>query len=496
MNTVNRKLNKKEYFNKNDIQSFLKAKKQKKTCQYIVIPSMSFDCELLEGIEGVSHYELRSLWEILRVKEENVYVTFVSSFKIPFSTLKHFKEIYHLTAEEFSRVNFIEITRKKNILSLTKNILLDENALKKIKGTFKCENVILEPFVFTLQEKELSRKLKIPSWYDHPQMNYFHTKSGNRFIVGNSAPMPAGFGDLFSFDAVVKGVIKLKNNNSSLDSCMVKLNFGVSGQGNMKLDLPKSKTWQYLLPKEKEDNIRKCFESAKLFNKALKVSDFKKRIIEEGAIVEEFISNEIISSPSAQIFCKPDSIDLISTHHQILDKSGQKFLGGSYPCDDQYRKKIEAFSVKVGEKLKELKVFGVISIDFLISKNQDTKELDYHLIELNIRKGGTTHPFMLSNFAVRSGEHFEAGAPSSDFVDNYVYRSNDNFYPCRTRYSCQKEILEKATAEGILFSRNKKEGVIFHLLSSYEETGKVGYTILASNKDRVDQLEAIVNEGV
>ena len=407
--------------------------------------------------------------------------------------MRHFKEVYHLTAEEFSRVNFVEVSRKKNILSLTKNILLNDNAIKEIKETFRCENVILEPFVFTHQEKELSKKLEIPSWYDHPQMNYFHTKSGNRFIVGNSAPMPAGLGDLFSFDAVVKGVIKLKNNNPSLDSCMVKLNFGVSGQGNMKLDLPESKIWQGLLPKEKEYSIRKCFESARLFNKTLKASDFKKRIIEEGAVVEEFISNEIISSPSAQILCKPDSIDLISTHHQILDKSGQKFLGGSYPCDDQFREKIETFSIKVGQKLKELKVFGVVSIDFLISKNKKTNELDYHLIELNIRKGGTTHPFMLSNFAVKSGEHFDAGPPSREFVDNYVYRSNDNFYPCRTRYSCQKEILEKATAEGILFSRKKKEGVIFHLLSSYEETGKVGYTILASSKDRVDQLEALVN---
>ncbi|MAW07052.1 MAG: hypothetical protein CME61_02090 [Halobacteriovoraceae bacterium] len=490
---VNRKLEKKENFVKNDIHSFLKAKKEKKPCQYIVIPSMSFDRELLEGIEGVSHYELRSLWEILRVKDKNVYVTFVSSYKIPFSTLKHFKEIYNLSAEEFSRVSFVEISRKKNILSLTKNILIDESALKKIKKTFKCENVLLEPFVFTHQEKALSRLLEIPSWYDHPQMNYFHTKSGNRFIVGSSAPMPDGLGDLFSFDAVVKGVIKLKNDKPGLESCMVKLNFGVSGQGNMKLDLPSGKAWEALLPKEKEDSIRNCFESAKLFNKTLKASDFKQRIIEEGAVVEEFISNEIISSPSAQIFCKPDSIDLISTHHQILDKSGQKFLGGSYPCDDQFRKKIEKFSIKVGEKLKDLKVFGVVSIDFLISKNQKTSELDYHLIELNIRKGGTTHPFMLSNFAIKSNEHFEAGPPSREFTDNYVYRSNDNFYPCRTRYSCQKDILEKATADGILFSRKKKEGVIFHLLSSYEETGKVGYTILASSKDRIDQLEALIN---
>ena len=76
-------------------------------------------------------------------------------------------------------------------------------------------------------------------------MNYFHTKSGNRYLVEGIAPMPQGESNLFSKEAVIRALIKLKNNNPSNKYFMLKLNFGVrSGQGNMKLSLSKSNDGQ------------------------------------------------------------------------------------------------------------------------------------------------------------------------------------------------------------------------------------------------------------
>ena len=140
---------------------------------------------------------------------------------------------------------------------------------------------------------------------------------------------------------------------------------------------------------EKKDVVKEAFSSGDLFNKSMKLSSFEKRIIEEGAVVEEFVEGKVLDSPSAQVMVTPTKVDLISTHKQILDSYGQKFIGGEYPCDSNHEEKISKVAQLIGRKLKEKKVYGVTSIDFLVSKVDD--KIRFFVIELNIRKGGTTH---------------------------------------------------------------------------------------------------------
>ena len=109
--------------NDENLKQFFKKSLDGETVHYLIIPSMSFDQELLEGIEGIGHYELRSLWEILRVKKKNTYVTFVTSNKISKAFLKHFVDVFALTKEELSRIFFVICPRINGQLSLTKNIL-------------------------------------------------------------------------------------------------------------------------------------------------------------------------------------------------------------------------------------------------------------------------------------------------------------------------------------------------------------------------------------
>ena len=207
---------------KNSLEGFLKAFNANAKVQYIIAPSMSFDKRLLEGIDGIEHYELRSFWEILRVKRKNTYVTFVSSEEVSDVVFEHFIDVFKLSAEEISRITFIRCPREKHELSLTKNILNNPKCIERIKSSLKTTNIILECFVRTGDEKKLADLLGVPSWYNHPQLDYFHTKSGNRFIVGKDARMPKGISDLFSKESVIKALIKLKNDNLKCEFFMVK----------------------------------------------------------------------------------------------------------------------------------------------------------------------------------------------------------------------------------------------------------------------------------
>ena len=179
------------------LESFLKAFSLEDRVHYIIAPSMSFDKKLLNGIEGIEHYELRSFWEILRVKRKDTFVTFVSSEKVAEDAFNHFVEVFDLSSEEISRVTFIKCPRVNNELSLTKNLLMSPGCIRKIKNSLRSKNVFLESFVSTEDEQKLAKVLGVPAWYNHPQMNYFHTKSGNRLLIGNDILMPRGVSDLF-----------------------------------------------------------------------------------------------------------------------------------------------------------------------------------------------------------------------------------------------------------------------------------------------------------
>lgn len=478
-------------FRTRSLEDFLKAFSKGEKVHYVIVPSMSFDKKLLDGIEGIEHYELRSFWEILRVKRKNTFVTFISSEPVSLDIWNHFIEVFNLSEEEVSRIFFIKCPRVNNELSLSKNLLMNKRCIEQIKKSFKSENVLLEAFVSTEGEQNLASALGIPTWYGHPQMNYFHTKSGNRFLVGSEVLMPKGIADLYSKESVLKALIQIKNQDPECSAFMVKLNFGVSGQGNMKVIINEN-NWNDLGESKKRLIAERSFLNGDLFNNSMSVASFEERIVEEGAVVEQFVRGELVDSPSAQVMVTPDGVELISTHRQILDSFGQKFIGGEYPCDQSYVEKISEMALLIGKKLKKFKVYGVSSVDFLLSRING--KVECFVIELNIRKGGTTHPFMLSNFAIDLEGKFKKGLLLSKNNTHYVYRSNDNFYPCKITAPKVSDLMIKSKKASILFNKKVKKGVIFHLLNAYTDFGKVGYTVLAPTKSEVLDYEKTLNQ--
>jgi hypothetical protein len=115
-------------------------------------------------------------------------------------------------------------------------------------------------------------------------------------------------------------------------------------------------------------------------------------------IVLEFVAGDLKQSPSVQIRVDPTGrLDPISTHDQVLGgRSGQIFLGCRFPADEEYRLDIQASGMKAARVLADKGVLGRFGIDFISVKQKDVWR---HLaIEINLRKGGTTHPFLMLQF--------------------------------------------------------------------------------------------------
>jgi hypothetical protein len=177
---------------------------------------------------------------------------------------------------------------------------------------------------------------------------------------------------------------------------MVKLNEGVSGEGNALVDLrnlgvPGS-------PGEREEIACRVQEMA-FELPGTPFSSYATKLAERGGIVEERITGVELRSPSVQLQVTPfGEVELLSTHDQMLGgPNGQSYMGCSFPADFGYAKKISADAQRIGERLAREGVLGRFAVDFVVVRLKDGSWTPY-AIELNLRKGGTTHPFLTLQF--------------------------------------------------------------------------------------------------
>jgi hypothetical protein len=180
-----------------------------------------------------------------------------------------------------------------------------------------------------------------------------------------------------------------------MSQVIVKLDEGVSGAGNALVDLRG-------VPGTGEPGERQEIQ-ARVLAMQLEAEDVPLEVylnkFAEGGIVEERIVGKEILSPSVQLRINPDGeVELLSTHDQLLGgASGQKYLGCMFPADPGYARTISTHALAVAQRLVDLNVLGRFAIDFVVVREDDGTWSSY-AIELNLRKGGTTHPFLTLQF--------------------------------------------------------------------------------------------------
>ena len=120
-----------------------------------------------------------------------------------------------------------------------------------------------------------------------------------------------------------------------------------------------------------------------------------------GGVVEEFIEAPEKTSPSSQFRTSPrGEVVPISTHDQILGgRSGQIYLGCSFPARDAYRMTITEMGAarrpRAGRARACVSRYGV---DFLAFRHHHDEPWQVVALEINLRVVGTTHPFLALTF--------------------------------------------------------------------------------------------------
>jgi hypothetical protein len=453
----------------------------------VVVPSLSLNDDSIKGIVGIIHYESRALWEILKASTPNTRIVFVTSVDIKSEAFNHFLRLLPNPMEAKARIEFISVNDSNLDSCLTKKILNNEAVIKKIKAAIKTELAYLNVFISSADEHSLANKLDIPVFGHDSSLNYYLTKSGNKKVFKNAnVPFTPSIEDIQTEVELVEAIIALWKKYTYAKRFMVKLDYGVSGIGNaiLKPNLNRNQFFK-LNPEEQRQRVKSWLTSMTFQCDEITWGVYRADI-PKGCIVEVFIEGELKTSPSAQARILPDGeVEILSTHEQILDEKGLTFLGSVFPARKNFKFILQENTKRIGEELAKLGFIGPFSIDFLITDDGHSQRV--FVIEINIRQGGTTHPYQTTKLLTGSRYCQETGALINKDGEKFYYRSNDNVINTNLKGTKLDQFLKYMETNNLLFNRETGEGVVFHLLGALPSDGKVGYTSIAKNSTKIHE---------
>ena len=216
--------------------------------------------------------------------------------------------------------------------------------------------------------------------------------------------------------------------------------------------------------------------------------NFRAKITEMGAVVEAFIEGRQKHSPSGQYRIDPTGhLDVISTHDQVLGgDSGQIFLGCRFPADRRYRLDIQEAGRKLAMRLRDHGVLGRFGIDFISVPT--SRGWRHYAIEINLRKGGTTHPFLMLQALTDGRYDSNDGLFYTAAGQPRCYYASDNLEKADYRRLTPEYLIDIAVVNGLHFHGATQQGVVFHLIGALAEFGKLGVLCVGESEATADRL--------
>jgi hypothetical protein len=450
----------------------------------VILPSLTLDTEILSKVKGAVHYEERMLCLLMLLRMPLTKIIYITSVPIADSVIDYYLHLLPGITGHHARKRLTMMScYDSSVKPLTQKILERPRLIEHIKQLISNpDSAHLTCYNITKLEKTLAVRLGIPLFGTDPDKFYEGSKSGSRknFKVCG-VNLPAGFEDLSTKEDIVKALTTLKKEFPAMRKAVLKMNDGFSGDGNAIY------TYPAIAATDITEKI--IYESLSLNVKmvAKDVSEklFFEKFCEMGGIVEEFLEGEIKMSPSVQCVISPTgSIEIASTHDQLLGgDDGQIFLGAIFPADESYSISLAKEGKKIAAALVDKGALGRFAIDF-ISVKQDNNSWKHYAIEINLRKGGTTHPFLMLQFLTDGKYNAETGEYRTASGNKRYYFASDNVSSEKYRGLTPDDLIDIAMYHELMYDSTTQQGVMFHLVGAISEHGKFGLLCVGSTAEK------------
>jgi hypothetical protein len=452
----------------------------------VVVPSLTLDQSELRKIAGASFYEERLLFLLIRLRNPRARMVYVTSQPIHPIILEYYLQFLAGIPASHARSRLTLLCADDaSPRSLAEKILERPRLIERIRaGIVDPSKAYLTVFNATPHERKLAVLLGIPMNGCDPRLARLGTKSGSRKVFREAGvPLPEGFEDLHTPREVESALEELRARRPGIRRAVVKLDESFSGEGNALFRYPESGAREAL-----RESLRQVEFSVPTETPEAYFDKFAKM----GGIVEEFVDAEEKHSPSAQLRIGPrGDVVAISTHDQILGgPSGQVFLGCRFPARDDYRMRIQEAGQQVGQALAAHGVVSRFGVDFLVHRDDPAAEWTVCALEINLRMGGTTHPYLALQFLTGGSLDPQTGLFLSPSGHAKYYKATDNLYSDQYRGLLPEDLVDILTVNKLHYSHGTESGVLFHLIGALSEFGKLGLTAIANSPAQVDDLYA------
>ena len=142
---------------------------------------------------------------------------------------------------------------------------------------------------------------------------------------------------------------------------------------------------------------------------------------------------------------------------------------------------------QIAEELKSLGVLGRFGIDF-ISVKQPDGSWQHCAIEINLRKGGTTHPYMMLQFLTNGTFNWNDGIYTMSNGQSRCYFASDNVVSEKYVGLTPHDVIDIAMCNHLLYDGSKQTGVMFHMIGAVSQHGKIGVVCIGKNVEEAREF--------
>lgn len=438
----------------------------------VVVPSLTLAIDDLRKVAGIVHYEERLLCFLLLLADPTIRVVYTSSIGIDPAIIDYYLRFVPDPAAARERLRLVD-AGDAELGWLSAKLLSDRAVFTRLREAIgDPAEARLLPFIATPVEHELAEALGVPVDGPRAELAVLGSKSGARKVARRAGvAVPPGSEDLFTLDDVAAAVAALVGGRPDVGAVVIKLNDCFSGLGNVILDV---------------DGLAEPLPTSKsvFCSSEENWPSYIVKMAAQGAVVEALFRSPELRSPSVQLRISPTGVvEVLSTHDQILGGPEQQvYLGCRFPAHPDYRLTIQREALKIGEVLAGEGVVGSFGIDFLVVGS------DVYLSEINLRLGGTTHPFWMARLATGATYDLASGELRRPDGSARSYVATDNLKSGRLQGQGAADAISLIERSGLGYDAAAGTGVALHLLGAVPGAGKLGATCVADSPEAADEL--------
>lgn len=433
----------------------------------VVLPSLSLGEAVLAHygprLPALEHRYLASVLMLARIP--NCEVIYVSTLAPAPEVLDYLLRLLPEADRASARARFHHVALGDTSLRGVAEKLLDRpDLMAAIRERIGGRPAFLEPWNVTEAEARLALELGVPVNGSDPALWPLGFKgAGRRLLREAGVPLPAGREGITGIEEALDAVAELRAEVPGLARAILKHDDSAAGDGNRVIDLAADPG---------EAALRERLEA---------LGPDYWAVMARGGIVEEMVAGDRFASPSVQADILPDgTVEVLATHEQLLGgEAGQVYMGARFPAEPAYAAELALHGQKAGEALARAGAVGRFALDFAaVEAGGRWRVL---ALEINLRKGGTTHPYAVLRNLVPGRYDAAAGLWRAEAGGTRAYVASDNLEDPAWVGLPPAEVIARVADAGLGFDGGAGTGAVLLMLSGLAIDGR--FSAVAIGRD-------------